>query len=305
VGGTRGCPARRRPFQQVPFQSSSIHDRLSPVLLAPRHLIFTRVEGTLVDPRTGSFDAAQEALAELSRQGIPLVLLTSRTRAEIEPLRRKLEHNHPFITESGGGIFFPDGYFHLRIPEARRSGRYFCVALGRSYPEVSVALDEIAGECRVGVTGFHHMSSREVAQNLGLRPRDSELARTREFDEPFFFTSADDQGTARFVTEARRRGCTARRGNVFWHLSCGSDEAQAVRMLIKLFRMATRARLRTVGVSATTEDCSWLSAVHSAVLLSLPSGIPEHPSANRFARKVENNTPGPAGWNELILHIIS
>jgi mannosyl-3-phosphoglycerate phosphatase len=276
-----------------------------PALLAPHHLIFTRVEGTLVDPRTGSFGAAEEALGELSRRGIPLVLLSSRTRAELEPLRRKLEHGHPFVTECGGGIFFPDGYFNLHIPGSRRSGRYLCVALGRSYAEVSAALDEIARECGVGVTGFHHMSSREVAQNLGLRRRDSELARMREFDEPFFFTSADDQGIARFVAEASRRGCTTRRGNLFWHLSCGSDESRAVRMLAKLFREATRSRLRTVGVSSATEDCSWLSAVHSAILLPAAGGVSAHPSSNQLSGMAEASAPGPAGWNQSILRIIS
>ena len=114
-------------------------------MLAPRHLIFTALEGALLDPRTGSFAAAEEALSELDRRHIPLVLVTSRTRDEIEPLRRKLEHSHPFITESGGGIFFPDGYFNIKIPDAKRTGRYLCVALGRPYEEACAALD--AADC--------------------------------------------------------------------------------------------------------------------------------------------------------------
>jgi mannosyl-3-phosphoglycerate phosphatase len=119
-------------------------------LLAPRHLIFTALEGALVDSHTGSFSEAEEALSELDRRKIAVILLTSRARAEIEPLRRKLGHNHPFITEAGGGIFFPDGYFNSRLPGAVRTGRYLCIAQGRPYEEVCTALDDIAEECGRG-----------------------------------------------------------------------------------------------------------------------------------------------------------
>ena len=240
-------------------------------MLAPRHLIFTALEGALVDSRTGSFSEAEEALSELDRRKIAFVLLTARTRAEIEPLRRKLGHNHPFITEAGGGIFFPDGYFNIRIPGATRIARYLGIALGRPYEEVCAALDEIAEECGVGVAGFHHMSPREIAENTGLRPRDAELARSREFDEPFFFTSADDQAIARFVAAAGERGFQVRPGKTFWHISAGCDAARAVRTVTQLFREATHSKLRAVGIGSSAEDLAWLRAVDHAVLL--PSGL--------------------------------
>jgi mannosyl-3-phosphoglycerate phosphatase len=275
-------------------------------LLAPRHLIFTALKGALLNPRTGSFAEAEEALSELDRRRIPLVLLTSRTRAEIEPLRRKLRHGHPFITESGGGIFFPDGYFNLRIPGAERSGRYLRVALGRPYEEVTAALDDIAEETGVGVTGFHHMSPREIADNTGLRPRDSEYARDREFDESFFFTSADGQAIARFVAAASQRGFTARPGKTFWHFSSGCDAARAVRSLTQLFRDATRIRLRGVGIGSGKEDLPWLRAVDHAILL--PAG-PDVESAGLDTSLPKSitlgDTPGPAGWNMAIRNIIS
>jgi hypothetical protein len=143
-------------------------------LLAPRHLIFTALEGALIDARTDSFAGAEEALSELDRRKIPYIPLTSRTRAEIEPLRRRLGHNHPFVTENGGGIFFPDGYFNLRIPGAVRVGRYLGIAQGKPYAEVCEALDDIAEECAVGVAGFHH-DERGLPIVTGLRLRDVEL----------------------------------------------------------------------------------------------------------------------------------
>ena len=288
----------------------SSHVTLLGVLLAPRHLIFTALEGALVDPRTDSFAGAEEALSELDRRKIGFVLLTSRTREQIEPLRRKLGHNHPFVTENGGGIFFPDGYFSLRIPGAVRTARYLSIAQGRPYAEVCEALDDIAEECAVGVAGFHHMSLREIADNTGLRPRNAELARAREFDEPFYFTSADDKAIARFVETARERGFDTRRGPTFWHLSARCDAARAVRSLAQLFREATHIKLRLVGIGGGEEDLAWLRAVDLAILLpdsreaAKPSeNLQENPGRTRTI--VMGDAPGPVGWNKAILNIIS
>lgn len=290
---------------RIEIRSSRV--TLFPVLLAPHQLIFTALEGALVDPHSGAFDKAEEALSELDRRDIALVLITSRTRAEIEPLRRKLQHNHPFVTESGGGIFFPDGYFNIKIPGAVRNGRYLCISLGQPYKTVCETLDEIAEESGVGVAGFHHMSPREIADNTGMRIRDAELARNREYDEPFFFTSSDQKAIARFVEAARQRGFQARPGGMFWHFSAGCDPGRAVRSVTQLFREATRIKLRAIGIGGTSEDLPWLRAVDLAILLPGAEAAPETSTAAQTlnARNIaRGEAPGPAGWNVAILNII-
>ncbi len=279
-------------------------------MLASRHLIFTALEGALVDPRTDSFAGAEEALFELERRKIAFVLLTARTREEIEPIRKKLGHNHPFVTENGGGIFFPDGYFSIKIPGSVRTARYLSIAQGRPYAEVCEALDDIAEECAVGVAGFHHMSLREIAENTGLRPRAAELARAREFDEPFYFTSADETAIARFVDRARERGFDARRGPTFWHFSAKCDPARAVRTLSRLFRDATHIKLRLIGIGGGEQDLPWLRAVDHAILLPDPgeaAGLPDsspRDTPGRARSIVMGDTSGAAGWNKEILNII-
>lgn len=276
-------------------------------MLAPRHLIFTALEGALIDPRTDSFAGAEEAVYELDRRKIAYILLTSRTREEIEPVRRKLGHNHPFVTENGGGIFFPDGYFSVRIPDVARVARYLSIAQGRPYAEVCEALDDIAEETAVGVAGFHHMSVREIAENTGIKPRNAELARAREFDEPFYFTSADDKAIARFVEAARTRGYDVRRGATFWHFSAKCEPARAVRTIAGLFRESTRTKLRLVGIGGSEEDRAWLSAVNQAVLLPGPGEVSDPSDRSRTTTGTAatmGEAPGPAGWNAAILNII-
>ena len=274
-------------------------------MLAPRQLVFSTLEGALVDERTDSFRGAEEALAELHRRNVPLVLLSSRTRAEIEPVRRKLEHNHPFITENGGGTFLPDGYFNLRIPGAARLGRYFCIAQSRPYAEVCDALDEIARESGVGIAGFHHLSVREISANTGLRPQVAKLARDRDFDEPFFFTSADAPAIARFVAAARERGFDARPGSTFWRFSAGCDTARAVRVVAQLFRQATRLKLRLAGIGAGDADLRWLRAMDQAIVLSRSQESTERAGQVNARKITRMDAVGPSAWQQSIFNIIS
>ena len=161
----------------------------------------------------------------------------------------------------------------------------------------------------MGVAGFHHMSLREIADNTGLRPRDAELARSREFDEPFFFTSADEQAIARFVETARARGFDTRRGSTFWHLSSRCDTARAVRTVAKLFRDAAHLKLQLIGTGSGEQDVPWLGAMDHAILLPGARGsgnaaAPQTQPPGRFGTIVTGSAPGSAGWNRAILDII-
>ena len=72
-----------------------------------RLVVFTDLDGCLLDHDSYSFAPAAEALAVLAAQGIPLVLCSSKTRAEIEMLQQDLGVAHPFVSENGGALFLP------------------------------------------------------------------------------------------------------------------------------------------------------------------------------------------------------
>ena len=273
-------------------------------MLPARHLIFTDLDGTLLDPHTYSWFAAEKALREIDRRRVPLIFVTSKTRAELEYLRRKLGHTHPFVTENGGGVFIPQGYFSAHIEGARRVAHYHCLELARPYAVIIVALEEIAAETGVSVVGFHQMSVREIAKNTGLSVQQAELARQREFDEPFFFAGATEQLTQKFVYAARRRGMAVERGGRFWHLFSGSDKGRAVRYLVKRYRSAARRRLRSVGLGDSPNDLSLLAAVDLAVLLPHPDGSLDREVLSRLPHAIRGSAPGPAGWNQAVLRTL-
>ena len=274
-----------------------------PLVLPARHLIFSDLDGTLLDPHTSSWSAAEEALQEIERRVVPLIFVTSKTRAESEILRRKLSNTHPFVTESGGGIFIPEGYFNLHLQGAQRVARYHCVSFGRPYAEVTAALEAIAAEVGADVVGFHGMSTREIAQNTGLGRRQAELARQRDFEEPFFFAGASESAINKFVQAARHRGMEVTKAGRFWHLSAGHAERRAVTYLVKLYRTAVRSRLRSVALGHGSNHLSLLSAVDQAILLPQPDGSFDSGVLSRLPHVTRGTAPGPIGWNQAVLQV--
>ena len=83
-------------------------------------IVLSDLDGTLLDHTTYAFDAARAALERLRDARVPLVLCTSKTRAEVEPIRAALRNTHPFIVENGGGVCVPVGYFPFEIDGAER-----------------------------------------------------------------------------------------------------------------------------------------------------------------------------------------
>ena len=85
----------------------------------PQLVLFTDLDGTLLDHDTYTAEPALPALDIISRRHIPLVVCTSKTAAEIQKLRDSIGNSDPFISENGGGIFVPENYFPFPFPCSR------------------------------------------------------------------------------------------------------------------------------------------------------------------------------------------
>lgn len=269
-----------------------------------RWVLFTDLDGTLLDAGSYSWKPAQPALEEVARRQVPLVFCSSKTSAEVEALRRELRNPHPFITENGGGVFVPQGYFGVRMPQGFPMGRYRCLALARPYDRMINELERIAEQAGVEVVGFHQMNAHDVAANTGLPLGAAKLALQRDFDEPFFFVRADARAEARFLTLARERGLELTRGGRFWHLFQGSDKGRAVRKLMELYLASAPPKLRFAALGDSANDLPMLAAVDHAFLLPRPDGSFDGEVLARLPKVTRASAPGPKGWNQAVLSLL-
>lgn len=274
-------------------------------MLTSNLILFTDLDGSLLDLTSYSHAPAEEALHEIARRAIPLIFATSKTRAEVEVLRRDLGNAHPFIVENGGGVFIPDGYFPKRLEGTRKLRHYHCFALGRPYAELTEEFDALVKDTGVSAEGFHQMTTRAIAENTGLPLHQAGLAAQREFDLPFFFAGASEAGEGKFIAAARERKLSVVRGGRFWHLFAGSDKGRAVRQLIELYREAMRRhRLRFIALGDGANDLSMFKAADKAILIPQHRDQFDEEVLAKMPRIGRAPAPGPAGWNAAVLSLL-
>ena len=90
----------------------------SPVLPV---VVFTDLDGTLLDEDSYSFAAASPALARLRELRIPLIAATSKTLVEAAAINTAMDNPHPCIIENGSAVCVPVGYFPKSVTGSIRS----------------------------------------------------------------------------------------------------------------------------------------------------------------------------------------
>jgi len=259
-------------------------------------VIFTDLDGTLLDEATYSYAAALPALSTIADGGIPLILCSSKTRAELEACRLRLNNLHPFICENGGGIFIPRGYFSFPV-EADQANGYQLIRLGTPYAEVRKQFVSLREKLHTGVRGFSDMSIAEVAALTGLSEEGSALAMQRDFDEAFVFDGETDEA---FLKAIEAAGLHWTQGRIF-HIMGSHDKGRAVNILVSLYRKKYGG-VTSIALGDNLNDLPMLREADRAVLV-------RHADSSFDTRisipgLLKTQLPGPAGWNETVLRLL-
>jgi mannosyl-3-phosphoglycerate phosphatase len=265
-------------------------------------VIVSDVDGCLIDCHTYSARTTRDAVAELACHGVPLVLCSSKTRAELEELRLRLGiSDQPFISENGAAVHVPDGYFPFEIPGARRNGGgEDVVVFGRPYDEVVGSLLRAAEVAAVRVEAFSAMSVAQVAAACGLSRRAARLAKRRHYDEPFRIADPDPAARSRLLAALEDAGVRVLSGGRFDHAIGDADKGRAAAFLRRLYRKAF-GPTTTVGLGDALNDAPLLRSVDVPIIVRGPSSLQVHQEVP-WARITE--AEGPAGWREAVVSIL-
>jgi mannosyl-3-phosphoglycerate phosphatase len=267
-------------------------------------VVFTDLDGTLLDHYTYSFAAAREALDLLRRRHIPLILCSSKTRAELELLQLDLRvGQHPLISENGGGIFVPRGYFPFAMNEARPALGYEVIEFGLPYFRLVESLHRAAQAQRVRVVGFSDLSVEEIAAECGLSLLEARLVKLRDYDEPFRVLDADPSARSHLMTAFHRAGLRCTRGGRYHHLTGRNDKGRAVRALKALYQKAGY-RVLAIGLGDGLNDLPMLREMDVPIVVPNPAAG----ATARLLKKVPTARlaphPGAAGWNLALLAVL-
>lgn len=259
-------------------------------------VIFTDLDGTLLDLTTYSYEKALPSLEHLLQKGIPIVFCSAKTRAEQEVYRQKLGIHDPFIVENGGAIFIAQGYFPFSFDYDKAQGEYQIIELGRPYHEIRQILGQIrADEIGINFRGFGDMSAEEVAAETGLDLEAARRAKEREYDETVKLEGTPEE-IARVLNVINKAGLNYAHGGRYYDIMGANDKGKATTILINLFQKKL-GQVETVGIGDSPNDLPMLSTVDIPILVQKPGEWWEEmdlPNLNRV------KGVGPEGWSQAI-----
>jgi mannosyl-3-phosphoglycerate phosphatase len=266
------------------------------------YIIFSDLDGTLLDEETYSFKESIRAIKLLKEKKIPLILCSSKTRFEIELYRQKMDiMASAFISENGGGIFVPKGRLSLKDYNYKVVNGYQVIELGKSYASIKNYFQEIRANLMVNTKSLSEMKAIEISKITNLSLKEARLAIKREYSLPFIF---NDNMKRFFILKRaiKEYGLKLIKGARFYSLSGGNDKGKAVQILKSIYKRSyPKTVFVTIGIGDGPNDISMLKEVEIPIFVRKKTGAYE---THNLKNIYYTQGVGPKGFAEAIFRII-
>lgn len=248
-------------------------------------IVFSDLDGTLLDHSSYDWSEARPALEQLARLKAPVVLASSKTAAEICVLQGEMGLTaFPAIVENGSGV----------IQGSQP------VATSGDYQTLRRKVDGMPPDLRKLFQGFGDMSVESVSQTTGLSREAATRAKARAFSEPGLWSGSEEQKRV-FIERLAQAGVTARYGGRFLTLSFGASKADQMARIISAYRPT-----HTVALGDAPNDIEMIETADFGVIIANPHHPPLPPLAGeQDGRVLRSTASGPSGWNTAILTLLA
>ncbi len=272
------------------------------VIPSTQALIFTDLDGSLLDHDSYSFEAASPLLEELETREIPVIPITSKTFAEVQELRITLNNRHPFIVENGAAIAIPNHYFST-MPQGGVEKSGFCI-IANSQPRqywnnlLQQNAQEFKDEFETFTSIAHKRGHKGIQDITGLSLDQAKLSNKREYSEPIHWLGSDQRKTA-FIEQLTAAGGTLLQGGRFLSLGDKVSKGSTLAQLAKIYQQLNGVQaVHSLAIGDSGNDISMLEVATSAIIIRSKTHLP--PTLNRNNNLIISRDFGPKGWAESV-----
>lgn len=247
-------------------------------------LVFTDLDGTLLDHNNYSHTAAQEALDRLATLDIPVILNSSKTPDELDYIARDLHITFPRIAENGSVISYPE------------TGEQ--QVFGTTYATICEVLNKLRVEHGYCFEGFHDWPTERISDLTGLSLEAAARAGKRFASEPLLWND-DEALLANFREHLSIAKLSLKRGGRFWHVMGNADKVDAMLHLKRDYEERSEKKL-VIALGDGPNDRDMLAEADIAVIINNPQGAAVALPENTKQRQIYTDLAGPEGWNVAI-----
>ena len=244
-----------------------------------KFVIFTDLDGTLLNHDDYSFDEAKDMISFLNKNKIPIIFATSKTKKECEALQKKMSIADPFIVENGAAIFFPK--------------QNKIVKLGLSHKEIKKFIDIIKDKFEI--LSFSDMSITQIIKYTNLSYDEAKMASQREYSEVFLIK--DQKKLDKLEILANKYGLKIIKGGRFYHLvSIDQDKANALLYLMNYYKDKI-----SIALGDSYNDINMLKVADIAILL--PQNSDKFIDLS-LPNLIKAPYKGAKGWSESLKKVL-
>ena len=251
-------------------------------------LIFSDLDGTLLNRDTFSFDEIKNYILYLISNDISLIPNSSKTKEEINEFNKKLGEDLPYIVENGAAIFD----LHLinsNFPEE--------IVLSREIEEILTIFNEKIPKNLVSKLKFlHNLDLSDQMKILGLSKEKIRNALKRKYSIPLLFNGniSEKREIKNLVKSA---GLTLQEGGRVINLCDNVSKSMAMKKVVKLFNKISNDKLTTIAVGDNFNDLEMLKNSDIPCLVFNDKFTLETININNC---LVSKKSAPEGWEEIV-----
>jgi mannosyl-3-phosphoglycerate phosphatase len=251
-------------------------------------VVFSDVD-TLAGSTASLPTEALSLLREVALRRLPLVLSSTRSRAELDVIQQELGIHAPFIFESGAAVSVPPGYFRGPVQGAHAVGDRLVVPFGRPCREVIAELRQASAQLAIELVGLSDLSIEQTALAWGVTPLEASRVKMREYGEPFRILRGMSRRDTLFRA-LRARGFLCATGGRYDYVGAVGETA-GMAFLLGLYR-ETFGSVVTIGIGTRHRDAELLAQV------DVPIVVPAEPDPPHIMKL---RSPRSSQWLATLL----
>lgn len=257
-------------------------------------VVFSDLDGCLLNKQDYKFDAALPCLKRLSESNIPVVLASSKTEPEMRRIAQELElRPAPLICENGGAVLWGDES-HSAAEEASDK-----TVLGAKRERIIEILSRQKSE--FSFESFIDLGLEGVIAATDLPSEKAAQAMQRASTEPLLWKDSEERIES-FREALLAENLTLTKGGRFWHVAGQTSKGKAMQFVMEHWDALQPRSTTSIAIGDSPIDQSMLDIATYPVAIPQPDGVVLAHASGKNSRIAKR--PGAAGWADSVSDIL-